>query len=81
MKAQAIGSVIESHQPHLDTVALQKIRLYRRSTKPLLQKLPFKRLVRTVVEEAVRACGTMRMRKKTIPKSARKRCPAEHAMK
>ncbi|KAE9421295.1 hypothetical protein Angca_006529, partial [Angiostrongylus cantonensis] len=49
--APASGGVKKPHRYHPGTVALRKIRRYQKSTKLLIRKLPFKRLVREIAQD------------------------------
>lgn len=47
---QYVGGVKKPHRFHAGTVALREIRKYQKSTKLLLRKLPFQRLVRELMQ-------------------------------
>lgn len=49
--APASGGVKKPHRFRPGTVALRQIRMYQKSTKMLIRKLPFQRLVREVTQE------------------------------
>ncbi|EFP11948.1 hypothetical protein CRE_31330 [Caenorhabditis remanei] len=46
-----VGAVKKPHRFRLGTVALREIRRYQKSTKLLLRKLPFQRLVREISQD------------------------------
>ena len=49
--APATGGVKKPHRYRLRTVALREIRRYQKSTKLLIRKLPFQRLVREIAQD------------------------------
>lgn len=49
---QALGGAKKRYRPRPGTVALREIRRYQKSTSLLIQKAPFNRLVREIVEKS-----------------------------
>ena len=50
IQAPATGGIKKPHRYRPGTVALREIRRYQKSTDPLIQKAPFQRLYREVVQ-------------------------------